>query len=146
MKNIFYLLIVGSRSYCNYNELCKVCDFLLKYQIIAHRRIVIISGGAKKGADNLAERYADERGYEKHIMSADWNKYGKSAGYRRNKNMHSFIAESSYNKRGVICFWDMKSKGTQHSFKLAKEYSNPLRVFNTISHCFLSDSEVEKYI
>ena len=46
----------------------------------------IISGGAK-GADKLGERFAKDRGIELDIYPAQWNVYGRSAGFRRNTQM-----------------------------------------------------------
>lgn len=126
-ETTFYLLVAGSRGYNNYAEMCQILDFLLKNQVAKHNHIVIVSGGAR-GADDLAEKYADERGYEKHIMRADWNKYGKSAGYRRNEEMHKFI--SQFPNRGCVCFWDGSSKGTQHNFGLCKSFGTTLRIWN----------------
>lgn len=146
--DIFYLLVAGSRGYSDYDEMCRVLDYVLQNQVAQGKRIVIVSGGAR-GADALAERYADERGYEKHIMNAKWYKedgsFDKSAGYRRNKEMHLYIAMPSANKRGCICFWDMSSPGTKHNFQLAKDYGTPLKVFDTIHHRFMSEAEVEQY-
>lgn len=139
----FYLLVAGSRSYNNYQEMCQCLDLLLKKQVAQQREIIIVSGGAN-GADKLAERYADERGYTKHIIYADWNRYGKSAGYRRNENMHAYISNPSDRKRGCVCFWDMQSRGTQHNFKLAQDYGTALRVFNIVNHTFLSEEEVAR--
>lgn len=59
-------------------------------------------------------------------MPADWNNDGKSAGYKRNIRMHEYISKKD--DRGVIAFWDGQSKGTQHSFELAKKYKNPIRI------------------
>lgn len=77
----------------------------------------IIKPGAK-GADFLGKRYAEEMflGYIEFLP--DWDKFGKSAGYRRN---FKIINEADY----VIAFWDGKSKGTKHSIDLAKEQSKP---------------------
>ena len=50
---------------------------------------VLIAGGAN-GADKLAERWADANGVKKEIYPVtpcDWGKFGKSAGYLRNKKM-----------------------------------------------------------
>lgn len=44
----------------------------------------------------------------------NWDKYGKSAGYRRNKEMVDIAS-------AAICFWDGKSKGTKHTIDLCKE-------------------------
>lgn len=140
----FYLLVAGSRDYNNYTEMCQVLDYLLKNQVSQGNNIIIISGGAR-GADSLAERYADERGFQKHIMPADWSAYGKSAGYRRNEAMHAYISSFPNAKRGVACFWDMESPGTRHNFKLSRLYCSPLRVYNYVDHSFLTDEEVQKY-
>ena len=138
----FYLLVAGSRDFNNYTEMCNVLNFLLKKQVEQNNKIVIVSGGAR-GADSLAEKYADEHNYEKHIILADWNKHGRSAGYRRNEEMHNFI--SNKEKRGCVCFWDMKSSGTKHNFGLAKQNNTPIRVYNFVSKRFLSDEELSKY-
>lgn len=116
----FYLLVVGSRTFNDYSLLKEHIDFSLQKR---QESIVIVSGGAK-GADLLAKRYAEERGYEYVEFLADWELHGKSAGYIRNDQMHKFI--SQFDNRGVIAFWDGKSKGTEHNFSLAEKYNNRL--------------------
>lgn len=120
---MFYLLICGSRSYSNYHEFEKVTDFLLKNK----EDITIISGGAK-GADKLAEEYCHNKNIEIIIFNAEWNKYGKSAGFKRNVEMINFIKDKE--QKGVLSFWDMKSKGTEHSIKLSKKENIPIRIFD----------------
>lgn len=122
--NTFYLLVAGSRGFNNYPFLKVKLDNLLQYQSESGREIHIVSGGAR-GADTFAEWYAKERGYKMHVFPADWDRFGKSAGYRRNEQMHQFIAQ--FPKRGCVCFWDGKSKGTRHNFELCKTYDTPLR-------------------
>ena len=140
----FFLLVAGSRTYNDFNEMCKVLDFLLKNQVAQGRRIVIVSGGAS-GADSLAERYAKQRGYHCEVFRAKWDRYGNSAGYRRNEEMHIAISNPSDKRRGCVCFWDMQSRGTKHNFKLARDYNTPIRVFDYIGHRFLSNEEVKQY-
>lgn len=120
--NDFYLLIVGSRTFSNYIMLKESCDYLLSNHL--NDNIIIVSGGAR-GADSLAEQYAKEKKYPLVIFKAQWNVYGKTAGYRRNVEMHKYI--SQFPNRGVVAFWDGQSKGTAHNFKLAKIYDNPIR-------------------
>lgn len=48
--------------------------------------LVIISGAAK-GADSIAEDWAIVNWVKLLSFPADWDKYGKSAGYVRNKQM-----------------------------------------------------------
>lgn len=121
---MFYCLVVGSRSFNNYNYMCEKLNSLLQNK----KDIIIVSGGAR-GADSLAERYAKEHGYELKIFNADWNTYGKSAGYRRNEEMHKFISAPSGRDRVVVAFWDGSSKGTAHNFDLAVKYNNPIEVY-----------------
>lgn len=119
----FFCLVVGSRSFTDYELMKKKLDALL----VMHKRIAIVSGGAA-GTDGLAERYAKEHSYPFFLFPADWTK-GKGAGYERNEEMHRFIAH--FKARGCVAFWDGQSRGTQHSFSLAEKYHNPLRVIKT---------------
>lgn len=115
-----YLLVVGSRGFHNYTLLSIYLDKCINN----NKDICIVSGGAK-GADELAKQYALRNKLEYKEFKADWDKYGKSAGYRRNEEMHKFISENE-RERKVIAFWDGKSKGTQHNFELAKKYKNEI--------------------
>ena len=121
----FYLLIAGSRGYNNYAEMKAKTDYFISNKIKEGYKIHIVSGGAR-GADALAKQYAIQSGFEYHEFPADWNRYGKSAGYIRNRQIHIFIAQYQY--RGVLCFWDGKSRGTKHNFGLAETYKTPLRI------------------
>lgn len=124
MKKQFYLLIAGSRNFINYDFLKRKCDFLLQNH--KDDEIHIIAGEAR-GADQLAKQFAKENNYIYHPFPANWNVYGKAAGYIRNKQMHEFIAK--YPNRGCVCFWDGKSKGTAQNFSLAKEYQTELKIY-----------------
>lgn len=108
------VIIAGSRTFDNYELLCQKCDRLLSLR----PEVEIVSGTAK-GADLLGEQYARERGYPIKQFPADWNQYGKSAGYKRNQQMAEYAD-------GLIAFWDGKSKGTKHMIDLAR--TNNLKV------------------
>lgn len=120
-SSYFICLVAGSRSFDDYELLSQTLDNLLSNQ----PKVAIVSGGAK-GADSLAERYAREHNLPLKVFPADWNRFGKSAGYKRNRQMHEFIAK--FQNRGCVCFWGGKSKGIQHNFKLCDEFKNPLRI------------------
>lgn len=77
--------------------------------------VEIISGGAK-GADKIGEDYALEHSLTLKVFNADWDKYGKSAGYIRNEEM----AKYAY---GLVAFWDGKSRGTKHMIDLARKHN-----------------------
>lgn len=112
MVDTFKVIVAGGREFCDYELLKRKLDFALRNK--GNFKIVIVSGAAC-GADKLGEQYAKERGYEIDSHPADWNKYGKSAGYIRNKEM----AKSA---DALMAFWDGKSRGTKHMIDLAKEY------------------------
>lgn len=118
---MFYCLVVGSRSITDYNYIKEALDYFLQNK----SEITIVSGGAR-GVDSLAERYAKEHNYELKIFPADWDKYGKSAGYIRNDEMHKYI--SQFSDRGIVAFWDGKSKGTAQNFGLASRYNTPIKI------------------
>lgn len=115
------VIIAGSRNYTNYLELVSFCD-----QVLSGTESIEIVSGTARGADSMGERYANERGYKISRFPADWNKYGKSAGYVRNKEMADYAD-------GLIAFWDGQSKGTLHMINLAKEKSLMIRIYNFIT-------------
>ena len=114
------VIIAGTRDFDNYELLKQKMDKLLAGRVRNNEKIIIISGTAR-GADKLGERYAREKGYKVERYPADWNKYGKRAGYIRNEQMAK-VADA------CVCFWDEQSKGTKHMIDLAKKYNLALRV------------------
>ena len=120
----FYLVISGTRTFDDYGFFKEKCDHCLANH--KNDEIHIIEGEAT-GADTLAKKYAEERGYILHPFPADWDKYGKAAGPKRNKKMHEFAAE--HYPRGCICFWDGASPGTNNSMQLAQQFHTPLKVY-----------------
>ena len=103
------VIIAGGRDFDDYHKLCLVCDEYLKDQ----NNVEIVSG-AYKGADLLGEMYAAERNYPIKQFPADWKRYGKSAGQKRNVEMANYA-------NVLIAFWDGKSKGTKNMVELATQ-------------------------
>ena len=118
-SKIIKIVIAGCRNYNNYEEAKTYIDLCIS-NIRNGNKIIILSGGAS-GADKLGERYAKENGFDVELYPADWNKYGRSAGPRRNKLM-------AENCDCVICFWDGKSRGTKSMIEYAKTLEKVLRV------------------
>jgi len=113
------LIIAGGRNFNDYDLLKEKVDYYLKN---TNESVEIVSGKAK-GADTLGERYAKENGYGLSLFPADWNRYGKGAGYIRNKEMAEYATH-------CICFWDGESRGTKMMIDLAKERDLKVRVIN----------------
>ena len=118
----FKIIVAGGRSFNNYDLLEQKLDYYLSSKINEGYDIVIISGTAK-GADSLGEKYAINKGYEIERFPANWDKYGKSAGYRRNVDMAN-VADA------CIVFWDGTSPGSKHMIDIANTKRLALRVVN----------------
>ena len=91
-------------------------------------RIKVVVSGRANGADKLGERWAMENGIEVDIHKADWARYKRGAGPRRNAEM----AEVS---DVAVGFWDGKSSGTGGMIKICKGVGVQLftKGYNTIS-------------
>ena len=105
---MFKVIIAGSRSFSDYGLLKAYADYKLS---AIQDEIEIVSGGAR-GADALGERYAKEKGYRLKVFPADWQRYGNSAGYKRNGEMAEYAD-------ALLAFWDGNSRGTKHMIDLA---------------------------
>ncbi len=116
VKKRIKVIIAGGRDLDDYLRLCNVCDKILKN----YSNIEIVSG-ACKGADQLGERYAAARNFSIKQFPADWKRYGKSAGYKRNAEMAAYAD-------ALIAFWDGKSKGTKHMIELATQANLNIKV------------------
>lgn len=115
----FKIVVAGGREFTDFDKLTYVMDKLLINKRTDHK-IIIVCGGAR-GADALGKQYAELRGYDVLLMKADWDKFGKSAGYRRNDDMAKV-------SQATVAFWDGKSRGTSHMIDLTKKYKRQLRV------------------
>ena len=113
------IVVAGSRKYNNYNEAKKYIDFCIS-NIKNEHSLIFVSGGCS-GADMLGEKYAEENGYKIERHPADWKRYGRAAGPKRNKEM---VEVSDL----VICFWDGESRGTKSMIFFANKLKKPLKI------------------
>lgn len=84
----------------------------------------VIHGGAR-GADRMAAKYAYALGFKVRVFKADWDRFGKVAGFLRNQAMLDEKPDL------VIAFWDGKSRGTQDTINRARSMGLPLEI---VSH------------
>lgn len=113
------IVVAGSRDYDNYEEAKKYIEYCIS-EIRKKYTLIFVSGGCK-GADMLGERYAKENGFEIERHIANWDKYGRAAGPKRNEEM-------AKTADFVICFWDGKSRGTKTMIMYAKKHKRPVRI------------------
>lgn len=71
----------------------------------------------------MGELYAQKNNLACEIYPAEWDKYGRSAGPRRNEQMAQ-VADK------VVVFWNFKSRGTKNMVDMAKKYKKELFIFD----------------
>ena len=106
------IVIAGTRCFDKYDEAENfIQECLCKYKPFDS---IIMSGGCS-GADRIGEIFAKKNGFEIERYPAEWHRFGRAAGPKRNQTM----AEKC---DAVICFWDGKSKGSASMIEYAKRY------------------------
>lgn len=108
------IAVVGSRKY-------EFPELVTSFVSLFRSEDILVSGGAW-GVDSIAQKKAREMGLECRIFYPDWDREGKSAGFKRNKFI---VDDSDY----VVAFWDGVSRGTLSSMKMAMESKKPLTIY-----------------
>ena len=100
-------IIAGSRS---------ILDKDSVFEIIDHCAwdISVVISGAAKGIDSLGEEWAELHNVPCEVYPADWTKFGRSAGPRRNTQM-------AENADALIAIWDGESRGTNNMINTASK-------------------------
>lgn len=109
------LMICGSRSIQNSSWVFNHIKDCIK--TFNTSTITIIEGEAR-GVDTIAKLFAKRHNIPIESYPADWDKYGKAAGYIRNEIM---VKACDF----CLILWDGKSHGTKHDIDLCKKYNKP---------------------
>jgi hypothetical protein len=78
----------------------------------------VVCGGAK-GIDEVGRGWAEYLKIPVKMFPADWDKYGKSAGYRRNEEMANYAD-------ALLAIWDGESSGTYHMINIMQNRKKPV--------------------
>lgn len=81
--------------------------------------ITTVISGAARGVDQLGERWAARHEVPVVRFPADWARYGRAAGLRRNQAMVEEVARAPEGG-AVIAIWDGVSKGTRSTIEFAR--------------------------
>lgn len=115
------VIIAGSRDLADMATVERAVEQAYETRGIAISQVV--SGNAR-GVDKLGEQWADKRKIPVAVFPADWNKFGNSAGVRRNVEMAQYAD-------ALIAVWDGKSRGTKHMIEVASHADLLVYVLNT---------------
>lgn len=112
------IIIAGSRTAPEEDKelFLKVSRILSQ---ISSEDIEIVSGTAR-GADKFGENYAKQMSIPIKQFKPDWDKFGKSAGMIRNKQMAEYATH-------LILIWDGKSKGSANMKREAEKQGLKIR-------------------
>lgn len=107
--------VVGSRDWPDRNF---VNERLRAY--VTKNDVVVTGGG--RGVDTYAEYWAYAHDVPVIVYRPDWERYGRSAGFRRN---HDIVRNADM----VIAFSYNNSRGTAHSIELARHQGKSVLLF-----------------
>lgn len=111
------VIIAGSRSITSY-------ELVLRAIIESKFVIAEVVSGTARGVDRLGERYAKENNLKVKRFPADWDTYGKKAGYLRNMKMADYCD-------AAIVLWDGSSPGSKSMFDIMKRAGKPVFLYIT---------------
>ncbi len=99
-------IIAGSRDI---NDM----DKLYKALISVNWPITEVVSGGARGVDMLGEQWAFDKGIIFTRFPANWEKFGRGAGFIRNAEMANYA-------EALVAIWDGCSKGTGNMIDLAR--------------------------
>lgn len=121
MESTVRIIIAGGRDFNDYDFLKKEASIFIS-EIDNGDHIEIVSGGAK-GVDLLGEKFAEEKNLELIVFAADWKKFGRAAGPKRNAQMAKYATH-------LLSFWNGESKGTKSMLTLAKKENLKVKIIS----------------
>jgi hypothetical protein len=121
----YRILVTGSREWDDDPLLCITLAMATQEPGCGIRssNVVIVHGACPNGADKTAGIWARNHGIRTEPHPADWQGYGKSAGFIRNAEMVSLGADLC-----LAFYWHgAGNKGTDHCAKQAENAGIPVR-------------------
>lgn len=129
---MFKIIVCGSREVKDKEFVFKKLDYLTSNK--PFNEIEIVQGGQKSfdksleiyyGADYFAKLWAETRNIKMTEFKADWDKYGRSAGPIRNKQMLDYGPDAcvGFLKEGAA------NKGTKNMLKLSQDKGIPTKYY-----------------
>lgn len=113
------LIVAGGRDFTDINRMIAELQKLVESGEITDSPELVC--GMARGADMLAYSLWANNRMPIHNFPANWNKHGKSAGYKRNQEMGEFAD-------AAVCFWDGNSKGTKHMIDIMNRLNKPVYI------------------
>jgi hypothetical protein len=118
MVQPFRVLATGSRTWHDIAAIERALAVILARH---PEGVLLVHGACSRGADAIAAAYAARTpGYQIEAHPADWHRYGRAAGYRRNAEMIALGAD------GCVAFIHGRSPGSTNTIQLATAAGIPV--------------------
>ena len=111
-------IIAGSRDNIEYQDVLSAMG-----ECPWSSEITEVVSGKARGVDTLGEQWAKENNIPIKEFPANWKKFGKSAGPRRNEEMGDYAD-------ALVAVWDGGSKGTKHMIDYSENKGLKVFVYN----------------
>jgi len=115
------ILVCGSRTWTDRQLIAAEL-----MEIRSKKGLHLVIHGAARGADRLAGIVAKELGVPVREYPANWDAYGRAAGFIRNEAMVDSKPDL------VLAFWDGRSKGTKHTVEYAQKKGIETRIVHPV--------------
>lgn len=112
------LLITGSRKITNYET---VKQAIQELETREGQKITMLLHGGAKGADTLAENWAQENGIKTHVIKPNYEKHGKAAPLIRNIELVKLA-----DKTLALYATETRTGGTAHTAVQTMKAEKPL--------------------
>lgn len=113
------VIVAGGRDF---NDYAKLSTALFDHaESVGENTGISIVSGMARGADSLAVDFARKENVMLYHFPANWDHYGKRAGFVRNAEMSEFADE-------LIVFWDGTSRGTWNMIQTMERLNKPVHL------------------
>ena len=122
------VLVAGSRNFDRPDVVAGCLSILASEAVKAGDTELVVVHGCADGADAHADEWVrtGEHPWELNVTAerhpANWSKYGKAAGFKRNAEMVHAGADVA------LVFWRDESRGAGHTIRLAEEAEIPTQI------------------
>ena len=117
MHSPFRLLVTGGRTWDDTATISQALAVILARH---PGGVLLVHGACPRGADAIAAAYAARTpGYQIEAHPADWHRYGRAAGHRRNAEMITLGAD------GCVAFIRDAGPGSTTTVRLAEAAGIP---------------------
>ena len=123
MSDAYRILVTGSRDWDDRRQFDHELAVAVGTGKRTGRAVVIVHGACPRGADQLADEIARAHGIDVEPHPADWDAFGKAAGFRRNAEMVALGADL------CLAFIRDGSRGATHCAETARKAGIPVMYF-----------------